>query len=243
MRCMGEGFATGEYDAGTMADLDETQSAAELVARQLRRELLNGDLNPGDRLREGELSVRFQRGRYTIRAALKILIDARLLTHERNRGAVVPALTRDRIEEVFGYRSTLELGSLRLALLRHNDFTGVERAFDEMAALPADVEWRGLTEAHARIHGEIVRASQNSRLVSAYEACQDELRLLFVALRPNFSLERFVALHRVMLDGLHQGGDAAMEALRNDVEGDGYRAILEAMGSGADTQNSTWRGP
>lgn len=229
------------YNTRTMTDLEDTRPAADLVAQQLRRELLNGDLRPGDRLRESDLSARFQRGRYTIRAALKILTDARLLTHERNRGAIVPALTRDRIDEVFGFRSALELGSLRLALRQHNDFAGAERAFAEMAALPPDVEWVRLTDAHARIHSEIVRASENSRLISAYAACQDELQLLFVALRPNFALERFVDLHRAMLDGLHEGGDVAMEALREDLEGDGYRAILSAMRRDSDNRPPTWR--
>lgn len=142
-------------------------TAAEEVALQLRRELLNGELQPGDRLREEDLSLRLHRGRYTIRAAIKILADARLLVHERNRGAVVPELTRARVDEVFGYRSALELGSLRLAQQQHNDFAGVGRAIEVLAALPGDAEWLDLTEAHAAIHAEIVRASENSRLVSA----------------------------------------------------------------------------
>ncbi|MGB3481488.1 MAG: GntR family transcriptional regulator [Mycobacterium sp.] len=224
-----------------MARLSDNPSASDEVAKQLRREILNGDMQPGDRLREEDLSARFQRSRYTIRAAIKILTDARLLEHERNRGAIVPRLTRSRVDEVFGYRSALELGSLRIALQHNADFSRAERAFDKMASLPPDVEWQELTEAHGRIHAEIVAASANSRLISAHAGCLDELRLLIVVLRPNFALDRFVELHRTMLDGLQVGGDTAFEALRIDLEGDGYRAILAALHQQKVDARDGWR--
>lgn len=207
-------------------------SAAERVAEQLRRELLNGELTPGQRIREEELCARLGCGRYTVRAAISSLVDSRLLVHERHRGAMVPELTRERIDEVFGYRAALELGSLRLALERRDDFRAVDDAVEALAALPPDVEWLQLTEAHARIHAEIVHASGNSRLISAYDNCQDELNLLFVALRPDFTVERFAALHRELVAQLRIGGETALLALRHDMEGDGYRALLAALGTG-----------
>lgn len=204
-------------------------SASDRVAEQLRRELLSGRWAPGHRLREEEISTRLGCGRYTVRTAISTLVDSRLLVHERNRGAIVPELTRQRVEEVFGYRAVLEVGSLELALARQGDFSDVERAVDDLASLPHDVDWLGLTEAHSRIHTEIVRASGNSRLLSAYRGCLDELNLLFVALRPDFTVTRFAELHVRLVTDLKVGGDVAVQALHDDLAGDGYQALLAAL--------------
>ncbi|WP_413100088.1 GntR family transcriptional regulator [Streptomyces sp. Inha503] len=208
---------------------DHHGPAADRVAVALRRDLLNGDFLPGDRLREGELSARFHCGRYTVRTAIRSLVDSGLLVHERNKGALVPELTQERIDQVFGYRIALELGSLRLALKRGADLDEVSDAVEELAALPEDVEWQELTAAHSRIHEAIVRSSGNTRLISAYSSCQDELQLLFVTVRPQFSVDRFAHLHRRLVVELRKGGETAMNALLEDLENNGRRAVNAAL--------------
>lgn len=83
-------------------------SAPERVAGILRDELFDGVMPPGTRLREEELSDRFGLGRHTIRTALRLLVDRKLIIHERNRGAFVPELTQERIDDLFGFRKILE---------------------------------------------------------------------------------------------------------------------------------------
>lgn len=207
-------------------------SAPERVAAALRDDVLDGLLRPGARLREESLCERFGTGRHTIRAALRLLVAAGLVVHERNRGAFVRALTRERIDESFGFRTVLELGSLRLALARGADLSAVEDAVRELESLPEQTPWRRLTESHGRIHREIVRAAGNERLLAAYRGCEDELQLLFAVIRPDFSAQRLARLHRELMEQLRLGGEAAVQALAFDLELSSRAAVLHALERG-----------
>lgn len=211
-------------------------SAPERVAATLRDEVLDGVLRPGTRLREESLCERFGAGRHTVRAALGILVGAGLVVHERNRGATVRPLTRARIDESFDFRIAVELGSLRLALARGADLTAVEEAVQDLEALPEQTPWRQLVRCHGRIHHEIVRAAGNELLLRAYRSCEDELQLLLAVIRPDVSARRLAPLHRRLVDGLHRGGEVAVQALTDDLEGSGRGAVLHALerGAGAD---------
>lgn len=210
-------------------------SAPERVATALRNDVLDGVLRPGCRLREESLCERFGTGRHTIRAALRLLVAAGLVVHERNRGAFVRPLTRARIDESFGFRMALELGSLRLALDRGADLSAVEAAVCELESLPERTPWRRLTESHGRIHHEIVRAAGNERLLTAYRGCEDELQLLFAVIRPDFSAQRLARLHRELMEQLRLGGETAVRALAFDLERSGREAVLHALERGERT--------
>jgi DNA-binding GntR family transcriptional regulator len=210
----------------------EGASAPERVAAALRDDVLDGLLRPGCRLREESLCERFGTGRHTIRAALRLLVAAGLVVHERNRGAFVRPLTRERIDESFGFRIVLELGSLRLALARGADLSAVEDAVCELESLPEQTPWRRLTESHGRIHHEIVRAAGNERLLAAYRGCEDELQLLFAVIRPDFSAQRLARLHRELMEQLRLGGETAVQALAFDLERSGRGAVLHALERG-----------
>lgn len=204
-------------------------SAPERVAGILRDELFDGVMPPGTRLREEELSDRFGLGRHTIRTALRLLVDRKLIIHERNRGAFVPELTQERIDDLFGFRKILEGGSLRMALADGADFSSVTAAVEALEALPEDASWHELTETHGRIHQEIVAAAGNAHLIETYQGCMDELRVMLAVIRPDFSVHRFAALHRQLLNQLHIGGDVALQALMDDIELSGRAALIKAL--------------
>lgn len=204
-------------------------SAPERIAAALRDEVLNGVLAPGHRLREEVLCARFGAGRHSVRAALRLLVAAGLAVHERHRGASVRPLTRERVEQTLSFRAVLELGSLRLALARGADLSAVEAAVRALEALPDGTPWRRVVEVHGRIHAEVVRAADNPRLLDAYRSCEDELHQLFAVLRPDFSVRDMARLHRQLVDRLHTGGDAAVQALADDLELSGRAAVLHAL--------------
>ncbi|WP_020573108.1 GntR family transcriptional regulator [Actinopolymorpha alba] len=210
------------------------QAISEQVAEALRAELLDGALAPGSHLSEEQLAERFGVGRYTVRSALRSLVTAGLLVHERHRGAFVPELSRARIDELFTYRSVVELGSLRLALERGHDLRPVERAVIELERVdPAGeahrhVAWHEVTAAHRAVHHAIVAAAGNPRLVAAYAACEDELQFLLAFIRPEFRAGRLARLHRDLLNRLGSGIAGAQAALAADLEV-GRQGLVRAL--------------
>jgi DNA-binding GntR family transcriptional regulator len=213
-------------------DGESATTAPERVALQMRDELLDGLYAAGTRLREEELAERFEVGRHTVRAAIRLLVERGLIVHERNRGAVVPPLTLGRIDEIFGFRKVLEIGALRMALAEGADLTPVVTAVEELETLarrdPAP-SWGELTQVHAGIHRAIVAAAGNSHLLSAYGRCEDEVRTLLAVLHPDFAANRLATLHRQLVDKLLIGGDVAVQALTDDLELAGRSALLVAL--------------
>jgi DNA-binding GntR family transcriptional regulator len=211
---------------------DGRTAAAERVAEVLRTELLDGAMAPGSHLSEEQLAARFEVGRYTVRAALRSLVTAGLLVHERHRGAFVPSLTRDRIDELFAYRSVVELGSLRLALDRGHDLRAVEDAVVELERIDrpdsTPAAWHDVTAAHRAVHHAIVAAAGNPRLLAAYSACEDELQFLLAFLRPEFAAGRLATLHRDLLRRLADDVESAQAALADDLEV-GRQGLLRAL--------------
>ncbi|GAB3357875.1 GntR family transcriptional regulator [Modestobacter lapidis] len=206
----------------------EPENAAGRLAALLREELLSARYPPGERLKEEELAARFRTGRYTVRAALRILVSSGLLDHRPNRGASVPLLTRDRVNEVSAYREVLEVGALRLALQRQADLDAFVAATRALERLPDDAPWIDVVETHQAIHTSLLVAAGNDRLLAAYLLCEEELRYIVSTVRPDFTAGRLAALHTRLLAGIHCGGDAAVTALEADLH-TGRQAVLDAL--------------
>ena len=214
------------------AEPADGQTAPERVAAALRDELLDGVHPVGTRFREEDLAQRLDVARHTVRSGLRLLVERGLVVHERHRGAVVAALSKARIDEIFDYRKLLELGALRMALDAGTDFGPVIAEVERLEALgeqsPAP-SWRELTQAHSAIHRAIVQAAGNQHLLDTYRRCEDEVRLLLTFIRPDFDAARLATVHRELVEKLRLGGEAAAEALTEDIDHTGRAALLVAL--------------
>jgi DNA-binding GntR family transcriptional regulator len=208
---------------------EKAEAAAHRLTESLRQDLLAGRYLPGTRLKEVDLARQFGAGRYTVRAALRELVRSNLLTHEANRGVVVPELSAEWINELFDYRSVIEIGSLRTALRQGADLTAVEKGVAELERLPADAPWAEVTTAHRAVHHAIVDAAGNPRLLAAYSACEDELQFMLAFIEPDHSAEELASVHREVLHGLRSGEQHAVRALSRDLEVTGRQSLLRAL--------------
>ncbi|MGQ4615698.1 GntR family transcriptional regulator [Nocardia sp. R7R-8] len=208
--------------------MNAESNAAGRVAAHLRDELLSGSHRPGERLREEELAARFGTGRYTVRAALRSLVASGLLDHRPNRGAIVPLLSRERVDELYDHREVLEIGALRLAQRHGADLGRVAEATHALQALPDDASWVEVIVTHQRIHHELVVAAANSKLLQAYTQCEEELHYVVSTVRPDFTASRLAQLHTTLLAELQRGGAAAIAALEYDLQ-IGRSAVLDAL--------------
>src|SRR5450755_4185891 len=92
------------------------KSLGEDVAERLRDAILHGELSPGQRLREEELSARIQVSRGPVRDAFILLEQEGLVRSSRNRGVSVVELTRTDLQEIYTLRSVLEPLAISLAI-------------------------------------------------------------------------------------------------------------------------------
>src|SRR5437868_12655703 len=100
--------------AGVPHDLGAA-SLVELVVRRLRAEILSGELAPGERIVEEQLTRRFGTSRAPLREALRLLGQQGLVEHSPRRGVRVTRLSARDIGELFTLRDALEQFAVRCA--------------------------------------------------------------------------------------------------------------------------------
>src|SRR5437899_7511638 len=97
------------------------QSLPSAVADKLRDQIIRGEIAEGTQLRQDAIATQYQVSRIPVREALRQLEAEGLITIVPNRGAVVPALSPDDIEELFSIRALLEPEILKHSIPRLTD--------------------------------------------------------------------------------------------------------------------------
>ncbi len=127
----------------------------------LRKAIVSGELLPGERLLEEDLSTRLGLGRAAIRMALVRLEYDGLVQRERHRGATVRRVSESEAVEILEARAALEGLAARHAA-RHADDAAVGRLrgiVAEMHELRGRGDLLGVSNANARLHGLILDVS------------------------------------------------------------------------------------
>jgi len=121
----------------------------------LRKAIVSGELLPGERLLEEDLSARFGLGRAAVRMALVRLEHDGLVQRERHRGARVRRVSESEAVEILEARAALEGLAARHAALNADDAAvGTLRAIvAEMRELRERGDLLGVSNANARLHG------------------------------------------------------------------------------------------
>lgn len=91
-----------------MVDRPRRASGGQLVYSELRRQILDLELKPGQRLYEPDLAARMQVSRTPLREALRLLLAEDLLDQLPTGGMVVRPLSTREIEELYSVRGALE---------------------------------------------------------------------------------------------------------------------------------------
>lgn len=98
-------WAVTSNDALAVIDPDDPRPASQQIANQLRAAILTGRFRPGERLpSQNELADRYAVARETVKAALRLLREERLVVTRQGSGAFV----RAQVERPVGLRPHLE---------------------------------------------------------------------------------------------------------------------------------------
>src|SRR5262245_50780690 len=99
-------------------------SLTSAVADKLRDQIIRGEIPEGAQLRQDAIASQYQVSRIPVREALRQLDAEGLIAIVPNRGAVVPALSPDDVEELFSIRALLEPEVLKQSIphLTDEDF-------------------------------------------------------------------------------------------------------------------------
>src|SRR5438445_3450214 len=101
------------------------QSLTSAVADKLRDQIIRGEIPEGAQLRQDAIANQYRVSRIPVREALRQLDAEGLIAIVPNRGAIVPSLSPDDVEELFSIRALLEPEVLKLSIphLTEDDFS------------------------------------------------------------------------------------------------------------------------
>jgi DNA-binding GntR family transcriptional regulator len=149
--------------------LPTTRSSA--IADELRRLIQNGELRPGERLRQVEIAARFGVSTTPVREAFTSLAREGLIRKDDMRGAVVFEPNLMDLTENYEIRGALEPLATVLAIERLTD-----AQLDDLDALVRQMRVAKRPKYHAlnrSLHAKIYAAAGRPRLVSIIESLRD----------------------------------------------------------------------
>jgi DNA-binding GntR family transcriptional regulator len=198
------------------------------VSRVIAEGLLEGRLQPGDRLVENELAGILGVSRSPIREALMELIQNGVVVRDPGRGCRIREWTKHDLEELFGVRSVLEGYAARLATKKFNPEANkiFSELIEQMGAAGIKGDYLSMIELDLEFHRTLWRLSGNSLLEQVLNSLSQQFRL-FLTMNWRFhgGLENVAENHRRLLEKIASGDPAqATEAMDRHV-------VVEKMAS------------
>lgn len=150
---------------GAAPDTGEAGSRTliERAYAQLRDDIIEGRLAPGEKLRVEHLKAHYQVGAGTLREAITRLVSDALVVAEGQRGFRVAPIALEDLEDLTRLRLHIEIDALRMSI-RHGDAAWrarLQQVYDELSAFEQPIR----TEHRAR--WELLNARFHETLTSA----------------------------------------------------------------------------
>jgi DNA-binding GntR family transcriptional regulator len=190
------------------------------LSDQLRAEILNGSLSPGDRIIEGKWAAKFGVAQASIREAINILAQAGFVTKAPGRSARVIYLSEADVAHIYELRGAIEGLAARLAAQSPQDVDVLQATMDAMRESARIGDREGLIDCDLRYHLALCELSHNPYLI---EHARRILVPLFAFVRMRVSAsgqstaawEKDLEAHQRIIDLVREGeGEVAEQYVR-----------------------------
>jgi phosphonate utilization transcriptional regulator len=199
--------------------LVRSSSLPMLVARELERMIVAGELPAGAKLTESDIAERLGVSRGPVREAFRALEESGLVRLEKNRGGFVRQVTLAEADEIFELRAVLDEHAGRRVAQRAGAadvrelFGLVDRM--EQAAARGDADAYHLV--NLAFHDRLVELAGNAKLLAMYRRLVNELNLYRrAALDAAGTLPVSVSEHRAIVERIAAGQAAAAGRLLHE---------------------------
>ena len=188
-------------------EINEFSPLREVVFVTLRRQILRGELKPGERLMEISLANKLGVSRTPIREAIRMLEHEGLAVMKPRRGAMVAKISTQELRDVLEIRESLEILAITKACERMDaeSLSAMEEAarkFDELAARP-DADLTALAEADVAFHDTIYNGTKNLRLIQILGNLREQMyRFRIEYLKDPAVRKELMGEHRQILEAI-----------------------------------------
>ena len=184
--------------------------------QELRRLIVNGEFEPGERLLEARLAERFAVSRGPVRDALAELERMGLVTSVARRGTYVATFTETDIDELLYVTCGLERLAARQAAMyaTSEQIDGLNRLLGELDDSQARGDAAETIEADLELHRHLVEASGNRRLLQLWMQISEQTRFVVAIVQRNLPDVRWGPRLRLIVDAvMNRDPEAAANAV------------------------------
>lgn len=200
------------------------ESMVDRIVAQVREGIRRGNLVPGQRLVEADLTARFAVSRGPVREAMRRLMAEGVLVQAHHRGMVVRRLGREEVQSLFRVREALEGLAARCAaenLVRSGQKDTLKRLIKEMDAQVKHSRYAEFFQNNEHLHNLIMEMSANLEL----RRLVDQLNVHVFRLQLRSRVSTSASLRESHLDHValvqaiaNADPDAAEAAMRNHIQ-------------------------
>lgn len=156
---------------------DEYIPLRDVVFKTLRKAILRGDLQPGERLMEIHLAKRMGVSRTPIREAIRMLELEGLVTMIPRRGATVAEITIGGMQDVLEVRGALDRLAIELACERITDeeLEQLKNAKQQFEKAIKSGNVVSIADSDVVFHEIIMKAAKNEKLVFMFNNLSEQV--------------------------------------------------------------------
>lgn len=184
------------------------RSLRQQVAHTLREFIITGQLQPGDRLREEEISQQMKISRGPVREALRQLEQEGLIISYPHRGTEVVGVSEEEVREILiPIRLTLERFAWQHALgkMTETDFDELRQLVETMRKYGETGDLASVVDADVRFHERILDRSEQPHCRQIWHTISPRVRAYFFRCGPQHeSLMEIAREHQELLDAMQE---------------------------------------
>lgn len=179
------------------------QNLPEIIADELRKAIIDGKLQPGDRLKQQALAEQFQASLIPVREALRSLENESFVEIIPNKGAVVTALSASEIKQLFDARIILETSVLKCSI-PHLSESDIKELYTFLKKMDKSDNKR-VGQHNKLFHQKMYSGCNNRYLIDmVFEHYAHSIRYLNVYLSDNMNNEQSQQEHLALIKAIEQ---------------------------------------
>ena len=163
----------------TAFELVRSHSLTTLVQQELERRILEGELDPGEKLNEEALAAQLKVSRGPVREAFRALESMGLVRTEKNRGVFVRQVSLEEADEIYEVRAGMDelIGRLLAARVTPAEVAELRELLKRMQKAARERDVHDYYPLNVRFHDRLAELTRNRTLTATYRRLVNELHL------------------------------------------------------------------
>jgi DNA-binding GntR family transcriptional regulator len=194
------------------------------VVTTLRKAIVDGDLQPGQHLKEVDIAKQLSVSRSPVREAFRQLEQEGLIVSIPNQGSFVQRFDAQDIREIFSLRAALEGLAcdiiIKHDLLKASDYAQLERLLKEQKKAIKARDYERLAELDIAFHEFICQKAGSERLEKMWQSLRGQMQVLFsirFQAKQDYVSQTVSSDHTDLLKALRQGDSARCAQIYKEV--------------------------